>query len=139
MTIQLSVVVWTVINFSLLMVILHHLLFKPVLRVLDQRKQRIQAAHEKKAAAEQQASAHRAMLLEQQATEQRQHQQQLRETLEAFRVQSKHVIDTAQDERLARVEQYRAQAEIEQNKILDALDGHAAELASTFADSVIKG
>ena len=48
MTIQLSVTVWTVICFCLLMLILHNLLFKPVLKVMDDRRERIEKARLKK-------------------------------------------------------------------------------------------
>ena len=41
MTIQLSISVWTVICYVLLMIILDKLLFKPVLKVMDERKERI--------------------------------------------------------------------------------------------------
>ncbi len=44
MTIQLSVVVWTVINFCLLMLILHKLLFKPILAFMDARREKIESA-----------------------------------------------------------------------------------------------
>ena len=47
MTVQLSVTLWTVICFCLLMLILHNLLFKPVLKVMDDRKSRIDKANEK--------------------------------------------------------------------------------------------
>lgn len=47
MTIQPSVLIWTIICFCLLMVILNKLLFQPILKVLDDRQARIEAAREK--------------------------------------------------------------------------------------------
>lgn len=44
MTVQISVVIWTVINFLLLMLILNQLLFKPMLRFMDARKEKIDSA-----------------------------------------------------------------------------------------------
>ena len=44
MNIQLSVIVWTVICFVLLRLILKNLLFKPVLQVIDSRREKIDAA-----------------------------------------------------------------------------------------------
>ncbi|MBR6593785.1 MAG: hypothetical protein IKK83_01180 [Clostridia bacterium] len=41
MTIQFEVVIWTVINFFLLYGVLHFLLFKPVLKVMDERDAKI--------------------------------------------------------------------------------------------------
>ena len=47
MNIQPSVIVWTVICFLLLTVILKNLLFKPVLEVLDKRKEKVDSAEQK--------------------------------------------------------------------------------------------
>lgn len=47
MNIQISVVLWTIICFVLLMVILHYLLLKPMLAHLDKRKARIDNAKNK--------------------------------------------------------------------------------------------
>ena len=44
MNIQPSVIVWTVICFLLLTVILKNLLFTPVLKMLDSRKEKIEKA-----------------------------------------------------------------------------------------------
>ena len=48
MTIQPSIMVWTVICFLLLMVVLKNFLFTPVLKVMDDRRERINSAKEKK-------------------------------------------------------------------------------------------
>ena len=47
MNIQPSVIVWTVICFLLLMIILKNLLFTPVLKMLDSRKEKVEAADKK--------------------------------------------------------------------------------------------
>ena len=47
MSIQISVIIWTVICFLLLMLILHNWLFKPVLDVMEKRRNRIEKAKEK--------------------------------------------------------------------------------------------
>ena len=47
MSIQPSVIVWTVICFLLLMIILKNLLFTPVLKMLDSRKEKVEAADRK--------------------------------------------------------------------------------------------
>ena len=49
MEIQLSVIIWTVICFLLLMLILKKLLFTPILKMLDGREEKIEAARKKKA------------------------------------------------------------------------------------------
>ena len=42
MTIQLSVVIWTIINFALLYLVLNFLLFKPMLKFMDERNAKIE-------------------------------------------------------------------------------------------------
>lgn len=42
MTIQYEVVIWTVINFALLFAVLYFLLFKPMLKVMDERQSKIE-------------------------------------------------------------------------------------------------
>ena len=41
MSIDLSVFIWTIINFVVLMVLLNFVLFKPIHKILDERKERI--------------------------------------------------------------------------------------------------
>ena len=65
MTIQLSVTIWTIICFVLLMLILHFLLFKPVLKVMDDRRMHIQKAAQRKAENERLESEYASMLSEQ--------------------------------------------------------------------------
>lgn len=64
MTIQPSVLIWTVINFCLLMLILNKLLFKPLLAFMDARKNRIDAAKSELSAAEKAHSDEKARLEE---------------------------------------------------------------------------
>ena len=49
MTVQLPVLLWTVICFGALVLILNNLLFKPMLTFMDRRNERIRLAAEKKA------------------------------------------------------------------------------------------
>lgn len=50
MTIQLSVLLWTIICFCLLMLILSKMLFGPLLKVMDARQEKIDRAREKQKA-----------------------------------------------------------------------------------------
>lgn len=139
MTIQLSVLVWTVICFVLLMLILHHLLFQPVLKVMDDRKARIQNAVKKKAEHERIAEKNAAALQEKEAARLAAHRQQIKEQIETIRLDGKKAVEAANDERLRAVDRYRQQVESERVEILITLSAHAAELAAAFAESVIEG
>ena len=139
MSIQISVTLWTIICFVLLMLILHHLLFKPVLKVIDDRRARLRNAAMKKAeyATLQQANA--AALREKEAAQLASQRKQIKEQIEMIRSGSKKTVEAAKDERLRAVDNYRRQAESERTDILITLSVHAAELAAAFAESVIEG
>ncbi len=49
MTIQLPILLWTIITFCLAMVILDRLLFRPMLAMMDQRQEKIDRANARKA------------------------------------------------------------------------------------------
>ena len=49
MSVQLSVVIWTVINFCILMLVLWKLLFKPTLAFMDKRAEKIRRVRDEKA------------------------------------------------------------------------------------------
>ena len=139
MSIQLSVTLWTIICFILLMLILHHLLFKPVLKVIDDRRARLRSAAMKKAEYATLRQANAAALREQEAAQLASRRKQIKEQIEAIRLSSKKTVDAAKDERLRAVDNYRRQAEAERTEILITLSVHAAELAAAFAESVIEG
>ena len=65
MSIQISVIIWTVICFLLLMLILKNWLFKPVLEVMEKRRNRIEKANEKKLEAQRLTVEHEKALEEQ--------------------------------------------------------------------------
>ncbi len=138
MTIQLSVSVWTVICFVLLMLILHNLLFKPVLAVMDKRRERINKAAEKAAENEKAKREYESVLIEKKAAFYAERQKQLKDELESIRSNSKKAIEAAKEERLQEVDDYRAKAAEEHDEILDTLRVHTSEIAAAFADSLIK-
>ena len=139
MNIQLSVTLWTIICFVLLMLILHHLLFKPVLKVIDDRRARLRSAAMKKTEYATLAQANAAALREKEAAQLASQRKQIKEQIEMIRLDSKKTVEAAKDERLRAVDSYRRQAEAERTDILITLSVHAAELAAAFAESVIEG
>ena len=62
MTIQISIIIWTILCFIALMLILHNWLFKPVLAVMDKRRERIEKAAARKADAERMTAEHQQKL-----------------------------------------------------------------------------
>ena len=138
MNIQVSVVLWTIICFVLLMLILHNLLFKPVLKVLDARREKIANAAAKKEAREKTGQEHAAMLIERKEQFARERQQQIREEVESIHQDSKRTIELAKEARMELVDSYRTYVEAEREAILRRLSVHSSELATAFADRLTK-
>lgn len=139
MNIQLSVTLWTIICFVLLMQILHYLLFKPVLKVMDDRRDRVRNAALKKEEYARIAEENAAALREKEAGRLAARQKRIKRQIESIRLNSKKAAEDAKGKRLRAVDDYRRQAEAERIEILITLSSHAAELAAAFADSVIEG
>lgn len=138
MTIQLSVTIWTIICFVLLMIILHFLLFKPVLKIMDERRVRIEKAAQRKMENEKLESEYASMLIEQEKAFYEAQQKQVNEEIESIRLNTKKAIGVAKEERLQKVDSYRVRAKEEQEEILGTLNIHTKELATTFANSLIR-
>ena len=139
MTIQLSVSIWTIICFLLLMVILRNLLFQPLLEVMDARKARIEKAAQKKAENEKRENEYAAMLVEQEKAFYEEQKKQIKKEVEEIRLNTKKELKEVKEERLRMVDAYRVQAKEEQEEILHFLNVHSGELAEVFANSIIKG
>lgn len=139
MTIQLSVTVWTVICFIILMLILHNLLFKPVLAMLDKRNARIKDAEKKKAEYQRIESENESLLIKSKKAFAENKFKEAKEEIEAIRAKSKNAVEKAQEKRLNMVEEYRVKTDAEQEEILAVLEQQANSLAHTFANSLIKG
>lgn len=138
MTIQLSVTVWTVICFCLLMLILHNLLFKPVLKVMDDRRERIEKARLKKEEQKKLEEEQKLLLEEKEKAFAEANKKQVKEQVTAIRAEYKSAVEEAQDERIRLVDDYRIKAEEEHCEILRTLSVHSNELALYFAESLIK-
>ena len=139
MTVQISITLWTIICFVLLMVILHNLLFKPVLRVMDARREKIENATAKKAEWERTEQEHAAMLAEMEEKAAAENQRLIKENVESIRHESKKAVEIAKDARMRLVDEYRSYVEKEHAAILVALGEHKAELAAVFAEKLTKG
>ena len=139
MNIQLSVTVWTVICFVLLMIILHNLLFKPVLKLMDERRERINKAHGKKAEFERISTEHDAILAQKKNEFALLEQEQQRHELETMNAAVKKAVEKAREERIAMVDDYRIRSAREQEEILAHLSEHTEELSLLFAENLLEG
>ncbi len=138
MTIQISVLIWTVISFVLLMIVLRNLLFKPVLELMDSRRERIKKAAEKKSELEKLTQEQEILYLQKKEAAFKDHKKQVKGMVEEIRSQSKRDIDEARTARLKRIDSYHAEVEAQQRSILSDFTAKSYEIAFCFADSLIK-
>ncbi len=138
MTIQLSVTVWTVICFVALMLILNNLLFKPVLKLMDERKERIDNAAKKLSEIKKKEADHLALVEQKNIEFEKEQRIKLKEELAKAREDSTEHIEKAKQERLDSVDACLKLTEKQHNEILEILSVHTLDIASSFADSVVK-
>ncbi len=137
MNIQLSVVVWTVICFLLLMVILKNLLFTPVLKVLDGRKEKIEAAREKKAEIERLTAENEAYLEEQKAIHIEKRKAEAKAAAQKIQSDGKKEIEAAQRKSLADIKAYREGISDEYEQIVKSVAPKMETAAAIFAKNII--
>ncbi len=137
MTIQVSILVWTIICFILLMLILHHWLFKPVLDVMDKRRARIENAAAKAAREAQLAKEHEQKMLAQKEAYAKEQKAQLKAQAEKIQSDSKKAIVEARHARLNEMDEYRAKIDREEEQILAAVGAHSKSFAALFASRLI--
>lgn len=139
MTIQISVVIWTVICFILLMLILNNLLFKPMLDMMDKRRHRIEKAKSKKAEYEAACAEHEALVAQKALEHEAQHKKLIKERVEKIRSDQKKAVEAAKEVRLHQLDSFRKKTDEEEAEIMANLGAHAEELALKLAQSIIKG
>lgn len=137
MTIQLSVLIWTIICFCLLMLILNKLLFKPLLSVMDARQEKIDKAREKKesharlyAQAEKDMEEHRAL-------QEKQWAENAAAEVASARSSAQAQLEEAQKQSEQELEAYRQALASESAELKLKLDAGVEALASTFADRLL--
>ncbi|MBR3767759.1 MAG: hypothetical protein IKL10_05920 [Clostridia bacterium] len=137
MNIQLPVLIWTVICFLLMMIVLKYLLFKPVLEVIDKRKEKIAKAEEKKAEEKRLMEEHekRLEIFHEDAKIQRENL--IKSELELIRVKSKTDIEEVKAGRVLRFEEYKKNTEKEKEDIISAFNASSDEIVKAFADRLI--
>lgn len=137
MSFQPSVIIWTVICFLLLTVILKNLLFTPVLRVLDERKERLEAARGKRAEIERLTAENEALVTAEKEKELQKRSDEAKQL--AFDIQSegKKEIELAQRQCLAEIEKYRESIKDEHEQIVASVAPKMETAAAIFAKNII--
>lgn len=137
MNIQISVVIWTVICFVLLMLILKNLLFTPVLKVIDARKSRVENARLKKAEQEQLIKENEEKLRLQKEHYIEQKKASAAAEIERVQAESKLRLEEAQKKRLTDTSDYRNSMADERKRIIESATPEMKNVAKLFADKLI--
>lgn len=135
MTIQINILIWTVICFCAFMLILWRLLLKPMLAFMDARKARIAHAHSLDRSAER---AEKQALLEAQRLAEVQRQAEERKQI-VLALREKSRIEREERERrfLQETQARRADVEAEANDLIPQLAVSLQEHVNTFTDKLI--
>ena len=137
MNIQLPVVLWTVICFLLLMLILKNLLFKPVLEVLDKRKEKIDAASKKLRDIESITAENERRLASEKARAEAESVAAAKEKVQQIQSQGKKEIQNAQRKCLSDIDEYRNGITEEYDKIVYSVAPKMETAAAIFAKNII--
>ena len=137
MSIQPSVVVWTVICFVLLMIILKNLLFKPVLEVLDKRKEKIDAASKKLRDIESITAENERRLASEKARAEAESVAAAKEKVQQIQSQGRKEIQNAQRKCLSDIDEYRNGITEEYDKIVYSVAPKMETAAAIFAKNII--
>ena len=137
MNIQPSVMVWTVICFLILTVILKNLLFTPLLKIMDSRREKIQAASKKKEDIEKFVLEHKNQAEKEKALAEEKARKETKQKLEQLQLQGKKEIETAQKKCLADIQKYREGITDEHNKIVYSVAPKMETAAALFAKNII--
>ncbi len=137
MTIQPSVMVWTVICFLILTVILKNLLFTPVLKMIDSRREKVQAAAKKKDDIEKLVVEHEKQAEKEKALAEEKRRKETKQKLEQLQLQSKKEIEAAQRQCLDDVQKYREDIVDEHDKIVYSVAPKMETAAALFAKNII--
>lgn len=137
MNIQPSVIVWTVICFLLLMLILKKLLFVPVLKVIDSRKDKIEAAEKKLREIESITAENEKKLTQQKLRAENESVAQAKARVQQIQSDGKKEIENAQRKCLSDLEEYRKDITGEYDKIVYSVAPKMETAAAIFAKNII--
>mgnify|MGYP003317887604 CR=1 FL=1 len=131
MTIQPSLIIWTVLCFIALYFILKYLLFRPILSVMDERNRKIEDARRAKEAQKQQLEEQQRLLTA--ARERAAEDARIRQEKEAemLRLEGKEQLENAKAKRFAFMEEYRRKTDADFDDDMSKADSsvdHAADL-----------
>ena len=137
MTIQISVLLWTVITFCILMFFLNKFLFKPLLAFMDAREQKIASARERREkAALALETAEREAEEKRRAAEKQARDAAAAAILDAKRLAAKQTAETENKYALL-LEQRRSEMATEKRELQQNLDAGMDDLVTAFVQKLV--
>lgn len=137
MSIQISVTIWTIICFLLLMFILHNWLFKPVLEIMEKRRSRVENARKKQDEIRRLTDLHEEILIEERRILEKEQQTMTNAQLEEILAKSKKAVESAKASRLHTYEACREECFKEYTKIISSAEDSTKQIAEMFTDRLI--
>lgn len=137
MTIQLSVLIWTIITFCLFFVVINHLLLKPMLAFMDQRKARIDHAAEKDAEYKRALAESEQKLAEFHLEESRHQAQCSKEAVERAHSEAAALAGETAMVRMRMISERKAELGIEHHEIEEILDTRVEEVAAAYLSTLV--
>lgn len=137
MTIQLPVLLWTVITFCLFAFVINKLLWKPMLAFMDQRQARIDAATQKKAEYDRALAETEQKLADFRAEESRHAAQCAKDELDLARRDAETLLEEAAAVRMRKISEQKAELGIEHHEIEETLEEHVEKLAAAYISTLV--
>ncbi|MBR6109374.1 MAG: hypothetical protein IKQ36_06515 [Clostridia bacterium] len=137
--IQPSLIIWTVICFGLLMLVLDRLLFRPLLKLMDERKERAESARRMAGQAKVELEARESELALSREAERQRLLKEASEKAEAFRRDSEAELRALSRELEERVARNREEAAKLTDEALADVSASLDGFASDYAQMLTKG
>ena len=133
MTVQISVTIWTVICFLALMLILDRLLFRPLLDLMDKRREKIDGTRAARRSAQQEREEELLRREQERLAEKKQAMLDASAALEAMREENARRLAERKAENARRLEQERQELEKESLEIISTLEPRTESLDEILA------
>ena len=138
LSINISELIWTIINFFLLYFLLRHFLYRPVVRFLDARRARLDEAREKESEARTAAEENEKEIEERKALHREKAAGILSEALDADTERSRQAFSEAKEKAARAFEEANKALLNEQEREKAVLEADTPELAAMLAEQLLK-
>ena len=137
MTLQPSLIIWTVICFCVLMFILNKLLFKPLLAFMDARKEKVAKARERAGEIMRERSERSAALQAVREAELLAESEKRSKEIEQFKAFAENELKKTESENRAKLEALSEQIGTSDNETYEAIASSMDKMAEAFAERLL--